>query len=341
MTTTSPLIHCRRLGKTYRTLRRREGVLRLLGGLVKREHVEHAALVDADLDILQGEMVGLIGANGAGKTTLVKILAGIIPKTHGTAEVFGRDCFDLRDAEKTRLSLVMGQRSQLWWDIPPLDSFRLLRAIYDVDHDVFERRVAEHAERLGVADRLEVQLRQLSLGQRMKMEIIGAFLHDPELVFLDEPTIGLDLVSQETIRRFLRDLNRERGVTILLTSHDMADIEQTCERLLILDGGKLLFDGDLPDLQRRLVGKRRVELHLEDELVGEPTDAAEVARKHDGELVEVSPRRLVFLVPTARSQALVRELFDLLAVKDLSVERQPLEDLVREVFRRGQLEDAP
>src|SRR5262249_3934675 len=154
------------------------------------------------------------------------------------------------------LSLVMGQRSQLWWDIPAIDSFRLLKEIYQVDAARFERRVAEQAERLGVRDRLEVQLRQLSLGERMKMEIIGAFLPDPQVVFLDEPTSGLDLISQETLRSFPREINRTTRATIVLTSHDMADIEATCERLVILDAGAVLFDGPLADLQRRLRGRR-------------------------------------------------------------------------------------
>ena len=332
----APIIECRSIGKVFRTHRRAKdaGFLR---SLLRREVAEFVALRDVSLSIPTGQMVGLIGANGAGKTTLVKCLSGIIPASSGTATLFGRDCFYLRDQEKRRLSLVMGQRSQLWWDIPAMDSFRLLKEIYAVDAVTFERRVREHAERLGVADRLDVQLRHLSLGQRMKMEIIGAFVHEPDVVFLDEPTIGLDLVSQETIREFLRDINRRLGVTIVLTSHDRADREQTCERLILLDAGALLFDGRLLDLQRRLVQRRFIEIHLEPGSQGwRPEFAAEVA-SFGASLVREAPLMLSFDVPADRSQAFIQRLFDLFQVHDLNVERQPLEELVKQIFRKGEM----
>jgi ABC-2 type transport system ATP-binding protein len=325
------------VGKTFKTLRRKPGATGILRNFVDREVEEFVALKDIDLEVRSGEFVGLIGANGAGKTTLVKILCGIIPASAGDARLLGRDCFELRDEEKRRISLVMGQRSQLWWDIPAIDSFRLLREIYEVEEEAFERRLKTHAERLGVSDKLDVQLRQLSLGQRMKMEIIGAFLHEPEVVFLDEPTIGLDLVAQETIRGFLRDLNKERGVTIVLTSHDMADIEQTCERLLILEQGSLLFDGDLADLQRRLVGRRAVEVHLEPGSRVWDQEAEEELKKHGVELVRETPLSLSFVVPAENNRAFLQSLFELFDVRDLNIERQPLEGLIREVFRSGGL----
>lgn len=332
----SPIIECRAVGKTFRTLRRVKDA-GWLASLLRREASEFVALRDISLVIPAGQMVGLIGANGAGKTTLVKCLSGIIPVSSGSATLFGRDCFHLRDQEKIRLSLVMGQRSQLWWDIPAIDSFRLLKEIYGVDAVTFERRIREHSERLGVADKLDVQLRHLSLGQRMKMEIIGAFVHEPDVVFLDEPTIGLDLVSQETIREFLRDINRRLGVTIVLTSHDMADIEQTCERLLILDAGAILFDGRLLDLQRRLVQRRFVEIHLEPGSLGwRPELVADIA-PFGATLVREAPLLLSFEVPADRSQAFIQHLFDLFQVHDLSVERQPLEELVKQIFRKGEM----
>lgn len=330
-----PLIRCRALGKVFRALRRRPGATGILRNFFRREMQEFVALADVDLTVGRGELVGLIGANGAGKTTLVKCLTGIVPATSGSASLFGRDCFHLRDAEKRRMSLVMGQRSQLWWDVPPVDSFRLLAKIYSLEPSRFERRMNEHAERLQVRDRLGVPLRQLSLGQRMKMEIIGAFLHEPEVVFLDEPTIGLDLVSQEVIRRFLRDLNRERRTTVVLTSHHVADIEQTCDRILILDSGRLLFDGDLVELQRRLVDRRSVEVHVEPGTPGWRAELTPLLERHEAELVREAPLALTFAVGASRSQAFIKELFDVLSVRDLAVERQPLEQLVREIFRSG------
>jgi ABC-2 type transport system ATP-binding protein len=285
-------------------------------------------------------MVGLIGENGAGKTTLVKCLTGIVPVSEGSARLFGKDCYTLGTREKQRMSLVMGQRSQLWWDIPAIDSFRLLKEIYDVEATRFEERVASHAERLGVADRLNVQLRQLSLGERMKMEIIGAFLHDPDVVFLDEPTIGLDLVSQDVIRAFLREINRERGATVVLTSHDMADIEETCSRLVILDAGRILFDGPLAELQQRLVARRAIEVHLVPGSRGWSPELASELQPFEAMLVRQSPHALTFEVPAGHMRAFVQRLFDLFAVRDLSIERQPLEHLVREIFVSGAVKAA-
>jgi ABC-2 type transport system ATP-binding protein len=285
-------------------------------------------------------MVGLIGENGAGKTTLVKCLTGIVPVTEGSARLLGRDSFALTTAEKLKLSLVMGQRSQLWWDIPAIDSFRLLRAIYQVEPARFERRVREHAERLGVADRLAVQLRQLSLGERMKMEIIGAFLHDPEVVFLDEPTIGLDLVSQDTIRGFLRDINRDHGATVVLTSHDMADIEETCSRLVILDAGADLYDGALDELHRRLSGRRAIEMHLEPGSPGMPPDLQRELDVYGATLIRTGALSLTFEVPGEHARPFIQRLLDLFVVRELAVERQPLEDLVREIFVSGAVKAA-
>lgn len=337
----SPLIECRAAGKVYLARVRGEGLRGLLASFVRSTSREHVALQDVELAVRPREMVGLIGANGAGKTTLVKCLTGIVPVSSGSCRLFGTDSFHLSRAEKRRLSLVLGQRSQLWWDIPALDSFRLLREIYQVRAETFERRVRELSERLDVADRLHVQLRQLSLGERMKMEIIGAFLHDPDVVFLDEPTIGLDLVSQETIRRFLRDINRERGATIVLTSHDMADIEETCDRLVILESGRILFDGDLLALHRRLVGRRAVEVHLEPHSRGwSPGLAADLAR-FDASLVREAPLTLVFEVRAEQAQPFIQHLFDLFQVRDLAVERQPLEHLIKEIFRSGEVEAGP
>ena len=319
--------------KVFRTYERRKGLAGILGNFVKREWKDIAALAGVDLVVRRGERVGLIGSNGAGKTTLVKVLTGIVPASAGEATLLGERSFDLSDGVKRRLALVMGQKSQLWWDLPPLDSFRLLREVYRIPHADFDARVREYAAMLEVTDKLGIQLRQLSLGQRMKMEIIGAFLHAPEVVFLDEPTIGLDLVSRETIRAFLVRLGRERGITMVLTSHDMEDIEHTCERLVILDRGSVLFDGELVELARRVSGRRALEVHLESHAAVDDARFAETLAVHGGELAGRTALALTVLVPAERLTALVRALFDVLPVRDLSVERQPLELLVKELYR--------
>ena len=332
-----PLIECRGVGKTYRSLKRKPGLGGFVTTLFRREAVELVALRGIDLVVEPGEMVGLIGSNGAGKTTLVKCLTGIVPASSGRATLFGHDSFHLRDEHKRRMAVVMGARSQLWWDIPAIDSFRLLQAIYEVDDATFRRRVGTYAERLNVADRLDIQLRHLSLGQRMKMEIIGAFVHEPDVVFLDEPTIGLDMVSRESIRAFLREINRDDGVTVVLTSHDMEDIEQTCRRLVILDSGRVLFDGDLVQLQRRLAETRMVEVHLEPGSAGWRPELELEITPHGARLVREAPLSLLFEAPADRVRGLIQRLLELFDVRDLAVERQPLEQLIRQIFVSGEI----
>ncbi|QDV06987.1 Methionine import ATP-binding protein MetN 2 [Planctomycetes bacterium Poly30] len=326
------------VGKSFTTFERQPGFLGVLKNFVARKSVVVDALSGIDLTVRRGETVGLIGANGAGKTTLVKILTGIVPATTGAARLFGRDSFHLRNQEKARLALVMGQKSQLWWDLPPIDSFKLLKEIYSIETVDFDRRVAEYTKMLDVEDRLKIQLRQLSLGQRMKMEIIGAFLHDPDVVFLDEPTIGLDLVSREVIRQFLVRLAEERGVTFMLTSHDLEDIEETCKRIVVLDGGRMAFDGDLAALSAQVMGKRAIEVHVDPHT---PIDESALSRDIAAFGAVVAGRSVAavtVVVDAARLPELVPALFQLLQVRDLSVERQPLELLVREIYRRSDRE---
>jgi ABC-2 type transport system ATP-binding protein len=345
------VLEARGVRKVFRTYERAEGWRGILGNFVKRDWREIVALGGVardgverggverggvDLEVRRGERVGLIGANGAGKTTLVKVLTGIVPASTGEARLFGRDSFSLRDAEKRRLALVMGQKSQLWWDLPPLDSFKLLKEVYGVADDTFAARVAEYSRMLSVEDKLGVQLRQLSLGQRMKMELIGAFLHAPELVFLDEPTIGLDLYSREVIRTFLVRLGREQGITMVLTSHDMEDIEDTCERLVILDRGRVVFDGELLELARRVSGRRSVEVHLEPNAAVDEGALQRALAEHGGEVVRRGPLAVTVLVGAEALTPLMRRLFEVLPVRDLAIERQPLELLVKELYRSSQ-----
>ncbi len=331
---TLPILSCSSVRKVFRSFERSPGWTGLWTSFFRRRYVDAVVLDDLDLRVERGELVGLIGPNGAGKTTLVKCLTGIIPVTGGSAQVFGCDSFELGDENKRRLSLVMGQRSQLWWDLPAIDSFELLSEIYQVPVERFRQKVKAYAERLEVADKLGLQLRQLSLGERMKMEIIGAFLHDPEVVFLDEPTIGLDLVSRDVIRAFLREINDQEGATILLTSHDLEDIENTCRRLLVLDKGRLLFDGDRIELQHQIVDERSVELHLAAEHDGFSEELAREIESFGARLVARTQRSLTFKVPSRSTQALVRRLFEVLEIRDLSIERQPLEQLIKDLFLR-------
>lgn len=337
MNSSNLIIECDAVWKIFRTYQRQSGFKGILRNFFYREYVEFQALKNIHLKIHKGEFVGLIGTNGAGKTTFIKCITGIIPVSRGKATLFGSDSFYLSDSEKAKMSLVMGQRSQLWWDLPPIDSFKLLREIYQIPQAEFDKKIKMYSERLEVTDRLNIQLRQLSLGQRMKMEIIGAFLHNPEVVFLDEPTIGLDLVSQRTIRQFLSEINQQQEVTIVLTSHDMEDIEQTCERLIILDNGNILFDGDIVDLQRQLVGKRSIKIHLEENC--EWNSVYEQELNHFAAIKTHSTAdSLSFLIEATRVHAFVQYLLTHLKVRDLTIERESLEQLILEIFKTKQIQ---
>ena len=326
------IIEAKALRRVFRTYKRAPGWRGLWKNLVQRDLVEVVAIDHVDLQVEQGEFVGLIGPNGAGKTTLVKALTGIIPVSSGQAQLLDTPAFQLGDLEKRKLALVMGQRSQLWWDLPALDSFRLLQAIYAVPEADFQGRLATFAEMLEVGDLLQRQLRQLSLGERMKMELIGAFLHAPRIVFLDEPTIGLDLLSKEAIRRFLVEINRESGVTLILTSHDLEDIEDTCRRLVILEDGRVLYDGDLLSLSQKVIGRRAIDIQFEADSELRESELAGLLEKLGGSIAKRRAGSLTLLAPAENTQELVRGLFELVAVRDLSIERQPLEHLIRDVY---------
>jgi viologen exporter family transport system ATP-binding protein len=245
----SPVIECRKLTKHFRIFLKHAGLLGSLRSFVRREFRQSTAVNQFDLSIGRGELVGLLGPNGAGKTTLIKMLTGIIVPSEGEARVLGFQPFERQRAFRKRIALVMGQKSQLWWDIPAMDSFLLLQKYYEIDESRFRARVGQLADLLTVQRQLEVHVRKLSLGERMKMELIASLLHDPEVIFLDEPTIGLDLVAQRNIRDFLAEYQRLHGTTIILTSHYMVDVQTLCERIVLILEGKKRFDGPLDDFE--------------------------------------------------------------------------------------------
>jgi ABC-2 type transport system ATP-binding protein len=231
------------LTRRFTTHVKQPGFAGALRGLVKREYKTKVAVQDLSFVIEPGEFVGFLGPNGAGKTTTLKILSGVLHPTSGEATVLGYTPWLRQPELQRRFSLVLGQKNQLWWDLPALDSFLLNRDIYDIDHKIFDTKVAELTELLALKEILHVPVRKLSLGERMKCEIAASLLHAPEVLFLDEPTIGLDVVSQLRIREFLRDYNERTGITVILTSHYMSDIEALCKRVMVIDGGRAVFDG--------------------------------------------------------------------------------------------------
>lgn len=258
----SPIISASGVGKTFRQLKRQSGFGGAAKSLFSRDYSEIRAVDGISFAIDPGEAVGYLGPNGAGKSTMIKMMTGILTPSAGTLSVLGREPHANRMVNAREIGVVFGQRSQLWWDLPVRDSYDLNRHIYDIPEARFAENLAFLTAMLDMAHYLDRPVRQLSLGQRMRAEIALALLHDPKILFLDEPTIGLDVVAKDAVRRFLSEVNKQRGTTIILTTHDLVDIEEICPRLIMVDDGKLLFDGELKRLRATLGSRRRLTLEF-------------------------------------------------------------------------------
>jgi ABC-2 type transport system ATP-binding protein len=324
-----PIIEANGLSKTYRVYQKKEGLLGALRGLFRREYKEVKAVENVYFAIEPGEIVGFLGPNGAGKTTTLKMLAGLIYPTSGTALVLGHIPWQREDAFRRRFALVMGQKNQLWWDLPAADSFQLHREIYSLPADQFTRTLGELTELFAVKELTRQPVRELSLGERMKMELIAALLHQPQLLLLDEPTIGLDVIAQVTIQKCLRDYNAARGVTILLTSHYMRDVEALCQRVLVITHGKLVYDGLLTGIAERFGNEKRVKLQFEG--TDSPTDlgAYGAVRSRQGPIVELK-------VDRHRVAEVLAAILDRYTVVDVSIHDPPLDQMIAKVFEQGQ-----
>jgi ABC-2 type transport system ATP-binding protein len=320
-----PQILVESLVKTFQIAERAPGLLGALAGVVRRRYREVRALDGVSFTIERGELVGYIGPNGAGKSTTIKVLAGILVPSGGRCEVMGRVPWRQRLAHVARIGVVFGQRSQLWWDLPVCESFDLLRDIYRVPAADHRRRLDELVALLELGPLLDVPVRQLSLGQRMRCELCAALLHGPEVLFLDEPTIGLDAISKLAVRDFVRRLNREEGVTVILSTHDMDDIEALCRRVMVIGHGRVLSDGTLDELRARVSRERWLTVDLEnDEPVDDP-DVTVVRREGRRVCLAFDPER----VPPA---ALIARLSQAHAVRDLFVEHPPIETIVARLY---------
>lgn len=318
------------LGKSFEVAVRDPGIWGALRGVVRRRHRRVDALVDVGFEIEAGELVGYIGPNGAGKSTTVKVLAGILVPTSGRCQVLGRVPWIERKEHVAHIGAVFGQRTQLWWDLPVVESFELLRDIYRVSEGDYRRQRDELVELLSLAGLLDTPVRQLSLGQRMRCDLAASLLHAPDILFLDEPTIGLDAPSKLAVRDFVRTLNRERGVTVILTTHDMDDVEALCSRVMVLGQGRLLSDGSLTELRRRVGAERRLIVDLVD-LPGE-VEAIEGA-----ELVAQDGHRLQFAFDPDRTTAasLIARVSAEHPVHDLFVEDAPIEEWIGRLYAQG------
>jgi ABC-2 type transport system ATP-binding protein len=317
------------LTKEFRSAKKAPGLSGAFRGLFRREYQTVTAVKPISFRIEEGEFVGFLGPNGAGKTTTLKMLAGLLYPTAGTASVLGYTPWKREDGYRRQFALLLGQKNQLWWDLPARESLELNARIYGLTPDQFRRTVDELSELLNVRDKLSTAVRELSLGERMKCELIAALLHQPRVLFLDEPTIGLDVVSSAVVRDFLRRHNRTHRTTILLTSHYMADIEELCERVIIIDHGTIFFDGRLEEILGRFAGHKIVTIQFDHAGQGDGCDPTRF-----GEVLERSPGGLKLKVPRDRVIPAVKALLDELPVKDFSVEEVPIEDIIRQVFQR-------
>jgi ABC-2 type transport system ATP-binding protein len=318
------VIETRGLTKVYRTYRKEGGLRGSIKGLVRRKYDETRAADDVTFQIEQGELVGFLGPNGAGKTTVLKMLSGLLNPTAGEARVLGFVPWERSNELKRQFSLVMGQKNALWWDLPAQESLELNRAIYGIERDRFKKVVNGLAELLDVQDKMNVMVRELSLGERMKMELISALIHEPRVLFLDEPTIGLDVVSQKRVREFLRLYNSEHKIVTMLTSHYMQDIEELCDRVIVIDHGKIFFDGPLDAIIDRFSRFKIISLSFEE---GAACDFAQF-----GEVVERKPMSVQIKVPRAQVTDVARNLLDNCKVTDINVQELPVEEVIRQLF---------
>jgi ABC-2 type transport system ATP-binding protein len=327
-----PHIVVRHLAKTYRVPEREPGLTASLKSLVKRATRDVEAVRDVTFTIEAGETVGFIGPNGAGKTTTLKMLSGLLHPTAGEARVLGFTPWERKHDYLRQISMVMGNKSQMLWDIPPLDTFRVLAEIYHVAPADYTRTLDELVALLEMEDLLTKPVRNLSLGERMKCELVAGLLHRPRVLFLDEPTLGLDVSMQGRLRRFLAEVNRRSGVTVILTSHYMADVAVLCPRVILIHHGRLLYDGALSGLAERLAPFKLIRVVSRSDCV-QPPVACDLPAGVD--VIERENGRLTLRVARAEAPSLTARLLSTLPVADLSVEDPPIEAVIDQIYQRG------
>lgn len=333
MSSTEPIIKVKNLSKTFRTLKKKTGFMSTVRNLFSTEYEEFKAVDDISFEIAPGELVGYIGPNGAGKSTTIKMLTGILHPTEGEIIVDGLVPQKERIRNARKISVVFGQRSQLLWDLPPLDSFEMMRKMYAIPKKRFEENLEEYTALLGLDEFQNRPVRQLSLGQRMRCELAVALLHDPKVVYLDEPTIGLDVVAKEKIREFILQLCKNRGTTVILTTHDIVDIERLCQRMIIIDKGHVIYNGTLSEIKQRYCHLRRVLFSLDEvsyegiiDSLGKIDTSVRVNLEENGGIsVSFNPQKI-------SASDITRYIVNSYPVKDLTVEEADLEEIIREIY---------
>jgi ABC-2 type transport system ATP-binding protein len=320
-----PIIEVNQLSKTFSTQKKEPGLWNSTKALFHPIYQQVQAVKDVSFQIEEGELVGFLGPNGAGKTTTLKMLSGLLYPSSGEAKVLGFIPWERKDEYRRQFSLVMGQKNQLWWDLPAMESLLLNKEIYEVSDDSFKKITDELTELLDVKNKLHVPVRELSLGERMKLELIAALLFSPKVLFLDEPTIGLDVVSQKKVRDFIRHYNQQSKTTIVLTSHYMSDIKELCERVIVIDHGTLLYDGALQGIIEKFANHKFLTLVFGNEVTKESIQPF-------GEITEWETGRAVLKIKREDTTRISTQLLKEFEIQDLNIEDVPIEDVIRDLF---------
>lgn len=325
----SHFIEVTNVSKTFRVSKRAKGIPGMVANLFVPRYEKRQAVKDISFSIEQGEMVGFIGPNGAGKSTTIKMLSGILCPDAGQIRVGGYQPYKQRKDYVANIGVVFGQKSQLQWDLPVIDSFELLKAIYCIPESMYKKNLDRFTEMLDMSGFLHQPVRQLSLGQRMRADIVAALLHSPSIVFFDEPTIGVDVVGKEKIRSFIRELNEEDKVTMLFTTHDMQDIEKTCKRLLIIDKGEKVYDGSLLGIRERYGTTRQLDVEFHENCQIKPIPKVEIQQLNG---LDGRRKRFVFENHEVRIDGLMNELLSNYGIRDISVSEPEIESIIRKIY---------
>jgi ABC-2 type transport system ATP-binding protein len=322
------LIIVNNISKIFYINKRQEGMLGAIRSMFHREYIQKVAVHDISFSISPGEIVGYIGPNGAGKSTTIKMLTGILLPTSGEIKVNGIVPYRERQKNARQIGVVFGQRTQLWWDLPTIDSFELLRQVYQIPEKNYRKNMETFTEILGLEDFLNTPVRQLSLGQRMRADIAASLLHDPAILFLDEPTIGLDVVAKDKMRKFIREINKERGVTVILTTHDMTDIEKLCKRMILIDKGKIMYDGELAKIKEVFGADRILTIDFEGDVPFQEK-GVQLIRE------EGNRKWLKFNRDEISSAQLLAEIAKKYEIKDLIIQEPEIDYIIRKIYERG------
>lgn len=325
------LIEVRDVSKTFRVSKRGKGIPGMVANLFVPRYEKRHAVKNVSFEIEEGEMVGFIGPNGAGKSTTIKILSGILYPDGGSLQVAGYIPYRQRREYVSKIGVVFGQKSQLQWDLPVIDSFELLKAIYRIPEEVYRRNLDRYTEMLNMGGFLNQPVRQLSLGQRMRADIVAALLHSPRIVFFDEPTIGVDVVGKEVIRSFLRELNKRDRLTMIFTTHDMQDIEKTCRRLLIIDDGSKVYDGSLEGIKAKYGTTRQLDVEFSHSIEVRPIDHVRIQE------LDAYKKRFYFENTKIELQELMNHLLSEYPVRDLNITEPAIEGIIRKIYQREEV----